>query len=87
MLYSLDTDNIVKQPNKNKYMEQRSSWRIKYHSLSQNSLPVLEPENSLPSKEKPATSFYLQAHEVIHKLQFYFLRIHFNIILTSAHKF
>jgi hypothetical protein len=45
----------------------------------------MKPEASLPGSQKPATGFYTEPDEV-HILTSYFLKIHFNIILSSTPK-
>jgi hypothetical protein len=44
----------------------------------------MEPESPLPWSHEPATSLYPEPDESSHTFQPYFLKIHFNITLTST---
>ena len=44
----------------------------------------MEPEVSLPFLQQPAVCPYTEPHKASPRVPFYFLNIHFNIILLST---
>jgi hypothetical protein len=55
-----------------------------FRSYLRNSLRFVQPERSLPRSQDVATLLVLSLMNPVHALQFYFFKMHFNIILPCV---